>query len=38
MFIMMNKEKNYKQYQILDFDPDICGVEDGISYYSHLIN
>ena len=22
-------EKNYKQYQILDFDPDICGVEDG---------
>ena len=25
----MTKETNYKQYQILDFDPDICGVEDG---------
>lgn len=25
----MEKEKSYKQYQILDFDPDICGVEDG---------
>lgn len=26
---MTNKEKNYKQYQILDCDPEICGVEDG---------
>ena len=26
---MANKEINYKQYRILDFDPDICGVEDG---------
>lgn len=25
----MGKKKNYKQYQILDYDPDICGVEDG---------
>ena len=26
---MANKEINNKQYQILDYDPDICGVEDG---------
>ena len=25
----MGKKKNYKQYRILDFNPDICGVEDG---------
>ena len=25
----MAKDKNYKHYRILDFNPDICGVEDG---------
>lgn len=25
----MAKDKNFKQYRILDFDPVICGVEDG---------
>ena len=25
----MAKDKNYKHYRILDFNPDICDVEDG---------